>query len=170
MCSPHIVLSRHYETLTHRLSLKNPERIPVLLSSFQLNLKGEFLEIFDHFFGLKDSTWAPYEQAKTFSRTFSISRRYSQKTCGHEVDDYADTVSAQSTTNPTRCQCSQQLCRHRVSIVNDYADTVSADTQFSKIIKLHFRYFFCFYFFQSKIILLTMLTHVCVVIDYADTF
>ena len=149
MCSPHIVLSRHYETLTHRLSLKNPERIPVLLSSFQLNLKGECLEIFDHFFGLKDSTWAPHEQAKTFSRTFSISRRYSQKTCGHEVDDYADTVSAQSMTTRTLCQ------RNAI---------------FKQIIKLHFRYFFCFYFFQSKIILLTMLTHVCVVIDYADTF
>ena len=149
MCSPHIVLSRHYETLTHRLSLKNPERIPVLLSSFQLNLKGECLEIFDHFFGLKDSTWAPYEQAKTFSRTFSISRRNSQKTCGHEVDDYADTVSAQSTTNPTRCQCSQQLRRHRVSIVNDYADTVSAERNFQTNYQITFSLLFLFLLFSK---------------------
>ena len=149
MCSPHIVLSRHYETLTHRLSLKNPERIPVLLSSFQLNLKGECLEIFDHFFGLKDSTWAPYEQAKTFSRTFSISRRYSQKTCGHEVDDYADTVSVQSTTNPTRCQCSQQLRRHRVSIVNDYADTVSAERNFQTNYQITFSLLFLFLLFSK---------------------
>ena len=30
-------------------------------------LKGQCHEIFDHFFGFKDSTWAPNEQAKTVS-------------------------------------------------------------------------------------------------------
>ena len=34
-------------------------------------------EIFDNFFGLKDSTCAPYEQAKTVSQNVSFSQRYS---------------------------------------------------------------------------------------------
>ena len=38
---------------------------------------GQCQEIFDHFlFCLKDSTWAPYEKAKTVSRNFSFSWRY----------------------------------------------------------------------------------------------
>ena len=40
-------------------------------------LKGQCHEIFNHFLGLEDSTWAPYEQAKTVLRNFFISRRYS---------------------------------------------------------------------------------------------
>ena len=39
-------------------------------------LKGQCHEIFDDFFCLKDYTWVPYEQAKTVSRTFSLSQRY----------------------------------------------------------------------------------------------
>ena len=36
-----------------------------------LLLKGQCHEIFDNFFGLKDSNYAPYdEQAKTISQTF----------------------------------------------------------------------------------------------------
>ena len=38
-----------------------------------ISLKEQCHEIFDHFFGLKDSTLAPCEQAKTVSRTFSFS-------------------------------------------------------------------------------------------------
>ena len=33
-------------------------------------LKGQCHEIFDHFWGLKDSTWAPYDQAKTSCENF----------------------------------------------------------------------------------------------------
>ena len=40
---------------------------------------------------LKYSSWAPYEQAKTVSRTFSFLRRYSRKSCVCVVVDYADT-------------------------------------------------------------------------------
>ena len=40
---------------------------------FFLRLKGQCHEIFDSFFSFfKDSTWAPYEQAKTVSRTSSF--------------------------------------------------------------------------------------------------
>ena len=38
----------------------------------------------------KDSTWAPYEPAKTVSRTFSFSRRFSIFDV-HIVNDYDDT-------------------------------------------------------------------------------
>ena len=41
-------------------------------------IKGQCHAIFYPFiFSLKHSTWAPYEQAKPVSRTFSCSRRYS---------------------------------------------------------------------------------------------
>ena len=40
-------------------------------------LKAQCHEIFKTFFCLKDSTWAPYEQAKTVSQTFQFSQRYS---------------------------------------------------------------------------------------------
>ena len=83
-------------------------------------------------FGLKDSTWTPYEQAKMVSRTFSFSQRYSCKTCVHVVNNYADTMSSWSTTTLAWCQRSQQLCGrqnsqqlhgHCISIVNNYPDT-----------------------------------------------
>ena len=44
-------------------------RLKMLRNSSNSVLKGQCHEIFDHFFGLKDSTWAPYEQAKTVSQT-----------------------------------------------------------------------------------------------------
>ena len=43
--------------------------------SVRRSLKGQCHEIFYHFFYLRDSNWAPYEQANTVSRTFSFSRR-----------------------------------------------------------------------------------------------
>ena len=49
-------------------------------------LKGQCHEIFNHFFGLKDSTWATYEQAKTVLRTFL----FLGKTCVCVVNDYVD--------------------------------------------------------------------------------
>ena len=39
------------------------------------------------FFCLKDSTWAPYEQTKKVSRTFSFSRRYLRKKCVRVVNN-----------------------------------------------------------------------------------
>ena len=39
-------------------------------SNEKLFFKGQVLENFDNFFGLKDSTWAPFEQTKTVLRTF----------------------------------------------------------------------------------------------------
>ena len=44
-------------------------------------LKGQCHEIFDHFFGLKDSTWGLYEQMKMVSPNFSFLRRDLWKTC-----------------------------------------------------------------------------------------
>ena len=52
--------------------------------------KEQCQEIFD-LFCLKDSTCAPCELAKMVSRTFSILRRDSRKTCVSVVVDYADT-------------------------------------------------------------------------------
>ena len=88
----------------------------------------------------------------------------------HVVADYADTMSAWSTTTLTPCPRSQRLrrhhirvvnysvllyfitslrnqrlCRHNVSIVNNYSDR-----QFLKISSYISCYFF--YFFQNKII------------------
>ena len=94
------------------------------LGRHKILLKGTVSRDFwPFFFCLKDSTWAPYEQAKTVSRTFSFSRRYSRKTCVRVVNKYADTVSAYSTTTPTSCQRSQRLRGHLVSVVSDYEDT-----------------------------------------------
>ena len=41
----------------------------------QLSLKGQCHEMFDPFYK-KNSTWFPYEQAKTVSQKFSFSRIY----------------------------------------------------------------------------------------------
>ena len=67
-----------------------------------LGFKGTVSRDFWPFFLLKDSTWAPYEQAKIVSWTFSFLRRYSRKICVRLVNDYAETG---------------------VSVVNNYADT-----------------------------------------------
>ena len=64
------------------------------------------------FFCFKDSTWAPYEQTKTVSRTFLFSWRYSRKMCVHVVNH-----------SLTWCQHSQRLCWHSVSVVIDYTPT-----------------------------------------------
>ena len=56
--------------------------------------KGQCHKIFDHFINLIDSTWAPYEQAKTVSRSFSYLQRYF-------IGKWENHVSAQSTTTRT---------------------------------------------------------------------
>ena len=87
-------------------------------------LKGQCHEIFEHFFGLKETTWAPGEQAITVLRNFLFLRKYSRKNVcirnlwihwhGVSVNvDYADTVSAWPL-----------LRRYHISVVHDYADTV----------------------------------------------
>ena len=43
------------------------------------NLKGQCHKIFDHFFGLKYLTWAPYELTKTVLRNYLFLQRYSCK-------------------------------------------------------------------------------------------
>ena len=83
------------------------------------------------------------------------------------VLDYADAVS---TTTPTPCPHSQQLCQHPVSVVNNYADTISAkstttrghgvgeahdyvDINFHKYqITFFVTFLLVFYLFKSKII------------------
>ena len=50
----------------------------------KIDLKGDFHEILDHCL-LKDSTWAPYEQEKTVSQTFSFAQRYSITTFENRV-------------------------------------------------------------------------------------
>ena len=50
---------------------------------------------------LKDSTWAPYNQAKTFANFFVFAKIFDhkvRKSRVHVVNDYADTVSTRSTT------------------------------------------------------------------------
>ena len=54
-------------------------------------LKGQCHEIFYTFFNQINSTWAPYEHAKTVSRNFSLLQRYSSKPSGVcVVVDYAE--------------------------------------------------------------------------------
>ena len=65
------------------------------------SLKGTVSRVYRHFFKSKNSSCAPYEQAKSVLRKFSFSRRYARKVC---------------------CW----LCWHGVSVVIDYVDTVSA--------------------------------------------
>ena len=59
-------------------------------------LKGQCHEIFYHFAGLKDLTWAPYEQAKNCFANFfvfaKIFNRKVRKSLVHVVNDYADTL------------------------------------------------------------------------------
>ena len=73
-------------------------------------------------FCLKDSIWAPYEQAKILGNTVRKSQvrvvnDYADMQfffkCPHSlvrgVANYAISVPAQSTTTPTSCPCSQRL-------------------------------------------------------------
>ena len=85
----------------------------VNLKPFIVSLQGQCYKIFDHFFFLKDLTWAPYEQAKTVSRKFFVFVKiFPKNVCPHSYNDYADMF-----------QHSQRLRRHHVSVVKDYADT-----------------------------------------------
>ena len=47
------------------------------------------------------------------------------------VNNYANMVSACSTTTLTQCQPSQHLCGHHVIIVNNHGDTVSVVNDYS---------------------------------------
>ena len=85
------------------------------------SLKRQCHEIFNTFFVNQNTTRAPYEQAKTVSRNFSFSRRYSRKTRVPIVVDYVDTMSA------PRCWRGRWLCWHRVCVVLDKADRVGID-------------------------------------------
>ena len=47
-------------------------------------LKGQYHKIFDQFFGSKDLTWAPYEQAKNgFANVFVFAKIFSKNVCPH---------------------------------------------------------------------------------------
>ena len=86
------------------------------------HIRGKVSRDFRPFFWLKDSTWAPYEYTNTVSRRYwwKFTKNVFPRSCllrWHSnsismVIDYADTVSAWSTTTRTR-----------VSVVNDYKDT-----------------------------------------------
>ena len=88
-------------------------------------LKGQYPEIFYHFFCFKDSTWASYEQANPVLWNFAFSPRYSQKlwknVCphcrwlrSHCVSVDVDVVSVVKNYADT-CQRSQQLRWHMVN-------------------------------------------------------
>ena len=57
-------------------------------------LKEQCHEIFNHFFGLKDSIWAPYEQAKIVFLIFFVSAKIldckTRKLPVRVVNDYAN--------------------------------------------------------------------------------
>ena len=60
-------------------------------SSWLKDLKGQCHEILYTFFNQINSTWAPYDHAKTVSRNFSLLQRYSSKPSGVcVVVDYAE--------------------------------------------------------------------------------
>ena len=97
-------------------------------------LKGTVSRGFRHFF-IKKFTWAPYGQAKTISRNFSFSQRYSQKKCVHEVNDYADKLfyfwKSKKSKKVTKsnlkfskivCPRCRWLCGHGVPVDVDYMD------------------------------------------------
>ena len=87
-------------------------------------LKEHCHEISDTFFHQKTPS-EPHMNRQKRLQIFFCSRRYLQKTYQHS-QRLADTVSELSTTTLTRCQHSQRLRRHYVSVVNSYADTMSA--------------------------------------------
>ena len=45
------------------------------------------------FFGLKDSTWAPYEQAKTVSQTFGFRKDIHTQKSVRLVNEHTETVT-----------------------------------------------------------------------------
>ena len=91
------------------------------------------------FFSLKDSTWAPYEQAKTVLRTFLFLQRYSQKNVyprsqrirWHTWNYFTLEKIKNKKVMKKKiefflkigCLQSRWLWRHRVLVVVDYADT-----------------------------------------------
>ena len=87
------------------------------------------------------------------------------------VADYANTLSAWSTTMLTPCPCSQQLRWHRVRVVNDYfsmcprSQRLCQHVMFENI-KLCF-YFFDYFFTFSKVVWLRW-HDVHIVFDFAD--
>ena len=68
------------------------------------------------------------------------------------VNDYANTVSALSTTMGIPCQHSQQPRQHRVNIVNDYADNIFAKTKnFGKLLlPVHMGPRWSIFFYQAS--------------------
>ena len=73
-----------YVLLSKRLLLSNflysLDNFQQKLSNCLIIINGQCHEIFDTFLLIKkNSTWAPYEQAKTVSRNFSFSQRCSRK-------------------------------------------------------------------------------------------
>ena len=144
-----------------------------VLDKIETVLKGQCHEIFDNFC-LKDSTWAPYEQTKTVSRTFSYSSKFNSKV--KKLHDHVVTSTA------IRCPLSQRLRRHCVHVVSDYFSTclrstptrvrvvnTYVDTQFSKFnikfLWVLWVFFISFYIFPK----LNHLIFVSVFVDYADT-
>ena len=99
-------------------------------------LKGQCHEIFDHFFGLKDSAWTPYEQAKIVSRSFSFEdirekEVWLRRLTGHYFIlfiYYEDT-----------CWILHWLRVHGVSVVNVYADTTLAYMTLKKWSVLYYK-------------------------------
>ena len=69
-------------------------------------------------------------QEKRFREIYLFCEDIREKTCVLVANDYADTVSVQSTTTRTSCQCSQRLLGQwtRVSVVNDYANIMSVQS------------------------------------------
>ena len=74
-------LRQYTHFLWHRSDLRGVKHsvYPKYWPLYSCSIKGTVSRDFYHFFGLKDSTWAPYELAKMVSQTFSFSRRYSRK-------------------------------------------------------------------------------------------
>ena len=76
-----------------KLQIRNVDILKIKLSNiFVYSLQGQCHEIFDHlFFCFKDSTWAPYEQAKRFRKLFRFCEDIRGKRVSTCVNDYADT-------------------------------------------------------------------------------
>ena len=56
-------------------------------------------------------------------------------TCADVFSDYADMMSAKSTTTRTQCQRSQKLSKHGLGVVNDNADRTRLRGHFLKTVK-----------------------------------